>query len=395
MLAFRGCFFKPKIKKQARYDANALLASETPFTINEIEALYNLFQKLSSSVRNDDLIHKEQFLFALVRSRKTSNLFAERVFNLFDIKHNGVIEFDEFVRSLSVFHPRALLADKISFAFRFYDLRDTGYIERDETLAEADLNGDGKIDKQEWKELVAKHPSLIRNMTIPYLSEDQVEALFELFRKLSSSLLDDGLISKEEFQLGLFGNSRKQTLLANRLFQLFDAKRDGAIDFHEFVTALSVFHPKAAQAEKVTFSFQLYDISETGFIQRKEVKELVLALLDESDMILTDDMVEAIVDKVCLHPKILQSSIVIPADNTITEEILHLCLQTFNDADSKGDGKIDQDEWKEFTTRNPSLLHSLTLPYLLDVGRMCPSFATVPDIDDDTSRSSFTKMRKV
>ncbi|CAN1138729.1 Calcineurin B-like protein 7 [Linum perenne] len=171
MLAFRGCFSKPKIKKQARYEANALLASETPFTINEIEALYNLFQKLSSSALNDNLIHKEEFLFALVRSRKTSNLFAERVFTLFDIKHNGVIEFDEFVRSLSIFHPRASIADKISFAFRFYDLRDTGYIERDETLAEADLNGDGKIDKQEWKELVVKHPSLIKNMTIPHLRD--------------------------------------------------------------------------------------------------------------------------------------------------------------------------------------------------------------------------------
>ncbi|CAN1138726.1 Calcineurin B-like protein 7 [Linum perenne] len=204
MLAFRGCFSKPKIKKQARYEANALLASETPFTINEIEALYNLFQKLSSSALNDNLIHKEEFLFALVRSRKTSNLFAERVFTLFDIKHNGVIEFDEFVRSLSIFHPRASIADKIScmvaisVAFRFYDLRDTGYIERDElkemvlailseshltlsediiesmvdkTLAEADLNGDGKIDKQEWKELVVKHPSLIKNMTIPHLRD--------------------------------------------------------------------------------------------------------------------------------------------------------------------------------------------------------------------------------
>ncbi|CAN1138723.1 Calcineurin B-like protein 4 [Linum perenne] len=196
MLAFRGCFSKPKIKKQARYEANALLASETPFTINEIEALYNLFQKLSSSALNDNLIHKEEFLFALVRSRKTSNLFAERVFTLFDIKHNGVIEFDEFVRSLSIFHPRASIADKISFAFRFYDLRDTGYIERDElkemvlailseshltlsediiesmvdkTFNDADSKGDGKIDQEEWKEFTARNPSLLQSLTLPYL----------------------------------------------------------------------------------------------------------------------------------------------------------------------------------------------------------------------------------
>jgi regulator of protease activity HflC (stomatin/prohibitin superfamily) len=36
-----------------------------------------------------------------------------QVFQLFDVKQNGVIEFGEFVRSLSVFHPCAQNEDKM------------------------------------------------------------------------------------------------------------------------------------------------------------------------------------------------------------------------------------------------------------------------------------------
>nr|POE67871.1 calcineurin b-like protein 4 [Quercus suber] len=191
-----GCFCSKKAHPQG-YEDPVVLAAETPFTVNEVEALYELFKKLSSSIIDDGLIHKEEFQLALFKNRNKKNLFADRVFDLFDIKRNGVIEFGEFVRSLGVFHPNASVEDKIAFAFKLYDLRQTGYIEREEeygsenfkidgelvlsddvievivdkTYNEADAKGDGRIDQEEWKEFVLKNPSLIKNMTLPYLKD--------------------------------------------------------------------------------------------------------------------------------------------------------------------------------------------------------------------------------
>ncbi|KAL9439607.1 hypothetical protein AB3S75_025131 [Citrus x aurantiifolia] len=186
-----------------------------------------------------------------------------------------------------------------------------------------------------------------------HFKETEIEILYLFFKKLSSSLVDDGIISKEEFQLGLFKNRKKQSLIADRVFQLFDLKRDGGIEFEEFVRSLSIFHLEAPHAEKVSFAFQLFDISQTGFIEREEVKEMIIELLKESDLILSDDIIEAIVNK------------------------------AFEDADFKGDGKIDPEEWMEFVARNPSLLKNMTIPYLKDITTAFPSFVLRPDIEDD------------
>ena len=90
---------------------------------------------------------------------------------------------------------------------------------------------------------------------------------------------------------------------------------------------------------------------------------MVLAILTESDLTLSNEEVESIVSKVlhmlhfivcCIFYQILY----------LTFHWLSNLFQTMMEADSKGDGKIDPEEWKEFVAKNPSLIRNMTLPYL-------------------------------
>lgn len=191
-----------RVSRTTENDSNRYNMSElserTNFSTSEINSLRELYDKLSNELHVDGLIHKDELAWALFKSHR-DNLFVDRVFELFDIKGNNVIEFDEFVLSLSVFHPNAPLEEKARFAFTIYDINQSGAIEPPElkrflvaimadnpdvhldddaldkivvdTFKQVDVTGDGKINPEEWMTLVKKNPSIIRYMTLPVLAD--------------------------------------------------------------------------------------------------------------------------------------------------------------------------------------------------------------------------------
>lgn len=61
----------------------------------------------------DGLIHKDEFVYGLFKTRDgRSNILVDKIFQRFDVKRNDVIDFEEFVHSLSIFHPGAALEEK-------------------------------------------------------------------------------------------------------------------------------------------------------------------------------------------------------------------------------------------------------------------------------------------
>ncbi|CAH2448242.1 Calcineurin subunit B [Komagataella phaffii CBS 7435] len=160
------------------------LAEGTNFDREEVDRLRKRFMKLDTD--GSGTIDKKEFLSI---PGVNTNPLAERLLDLFDEDGGGDIDFQEFIIGLSTFSSRSSITDKLSFAFKIYDIDRDGFISNgelfiilktmvggnlkdeelqqivDRTLMENDLDGDGKLSFDEFKSAV-DHTSIVNKFTL-------------------------------------------------------------------------------------------------------------------------------------------------------------------------------------------------------------------------------------
>ncbi|KAG6622003.1 uncharacterized protein IUM83_07411 [Phytophthora cinnamomi] len=268
------------------FEALAECADEQGYVSRD--AFDNCFRKIISTNQG---IKSEEY--------QRINPILNRLFELFDVDKNGMVDFSEISSGLSVFCGGSS-EDKIRAAFALYDYNADGYISMEEmtryltsvfrvlkeaspsvlqqmerespeelgvrtaqqAFAEADLDNDGRLSFPEFRKWYTRSSAanmerLIQNNIPEWLSLREVRRLTNLgsfsaqqvlntFAKFTSA---DGTMDKETFRQA-FGHFRVESateetedrlqMLVDRIFELFDKDNNGLVDFNELASGLSV-----------------------------------------------------------------------------------------------------------------------------------------------------------
>ncbi|ETP44618.1 hypothetical protein F442_08803 [Phytophthora nicotianae P10297] len=258
------------------------------------------------------------------------NTILNRLFELFDVDKNGMVDFSEISSGLSVFCGGSS-EEKIRAAFALYDYNADGYISMEEmtryltsvfrvlkeaspsglqqlgrespeelgvrtaqqAFAEADLDHDGRLSFPEFRKWytrsnAANMERLIQNNIPEWLSLREVRRLTNLESFSAQQVLNtfakftaaDGTMDKETFRQA-FDHFKVESatqesrdrlqLLVDRIFELFDKDSNGLVDFNELASGLSVLCG-GSQADKVRAAFNLYDVNHDGYISLGEMR---------------------------------------------------------------------------------------------------------------------------
>ncbi|KAG8891130.1 Calcineurin subunit B [Tulasnella sp. 332] len=179
-------FYNPWVPRPTNAASQFLgeMEKTSNFNQQELDRLRKRFMKLDSD--RSGSIDREEFLQI---PQIANNPLASRMIAIFDEDCGGTVDFEEFVGGLSAFSSRGGREEKLRFAFKVYDIDRDGFISNgelflvlkmmvgnnlkdsqlqqivDKTIMEADRDGDGKLNFEEFTFMVAK-TDIVKQMTL-------------------------------------------------------------------------------------------------------------------------------------------------------------------------------------------------------------------------------------
>lgn len=165
-----------------------------------------------------------------------------------------------------------------------------------------------------------------------YFTEKEVRQWYKGFLKDCPN----GLLTEQGF-LRIYKQFFPQgdpSKFASLVFRVFDENKDGAIEFEEFIRALSVTS-RGSLEEKLVWAFKLYDVDNDGYITRDEMYSIVDAIYQ---MLGTQTKLE-------------------DEDDNPRQRVDRI----FDQLDKNHDNKLSLDEFKEGSKHDPKIVQALTL----------------------------------
>ena len=108
------------------------------------------------------------------------------------------------------------------------------------------------------------------------MAEDNIKGLENQFNEMVGQ---NGSIQLEDFKKVIHSQN---SFFVERTFEIFDQDANGTISLPEFINAMHQFTDSLDS--KIKFIFKVYDIDNDGFIQEKELQQVMKACMDENGM---------------------------------------------------------------------------------------------------------------
>ncbi|XP_033878501.1 Kv channel-interacting protein 1 isoform X1 [Acipenser ruthenus] len=137
---------------------------------------------------------------------------------------------------------------------------------------------DNKVEDDLEMTTVCHRPEGLEQMEAQTnFTKRELQVLYRGFKNECPS----GVVNEDTFKqiYAQFFPQGDASMYAHYLFNAFDSAHNGSVKFEDFVMALSILL-RGSVREKLSWTFNLYDINKDGYINKEEMTDIVRAIYD-------------------------------------------------------------------------------------------------------------------